>query len=113
MNVHARHLFEMEATGNEKEKLFVGHFAFSKAHFDKAIQIIRDARDKSGWLIIDEIGPMELRGEGFREVVKEVIASENEMQKIVLVVREELVDNVKESFHIQNAVVIDKASDLV
>ena len=113
MDAHARHLFDMEATENEKENLIVGRFIFSKINFDKAIQIVRNAKNKNGWLIIDEIGPMELRGDGFREVLKEVIASGNEKQKIVLVVREGLVDEVKESFQLKNAVVVNRVSDLV
>ena len=113
MDVHARHLFDMEAREDEKEKLIVGRFTFSKYGFDKAIQIIRDAKNKSGWLIIDEIGPMELRGDGFREVVKEVIAAGNEQQKVVLVVRDGLVDKVGESFQIKNATVINNVANLV
>jgi nucleoside-triphosphatase THEP1 len=113
MDIHARHLFDMEATELEKEKLFVGRFVFSKAGFDKAIHVIRDARIRKGWLVIDEVGPMELRGEGFREVVKEIIAVENENQKIVLVVREGLVDQVRHSFQLKDAIVINKVSDLV
>ena len=69
--------------------------------------------DKNGWLIIDEIGPVELRGEGFREVLKEIIATGNEKQKIILVVREGLVDQVKESFQLKEAIVINKVSELI
>jgi nucleoside-triphosphatase THEP1 len=112
MNVHARHLFDMEANNRETSKLTVGRFEFSKIGFDKAIQIIRSAKYENGWLIVDEIGPMELRGEGFREVIKEIIASENEHQKIILVVRKGLVDQLKESFQIKDAIVINKVSDL-
>ena len=113
MNVHARHLFDMEAAIDEKETLTIGRFVFSRANFDKAIQIIRQAKDEGGWIVIDEIGPMELRGEGFREVVKEIIALGNEKQKIVLVVREGLVDKVRESFQLNDAIVINKVSDLL
>lgn len=113
MDAHFRHLFDMEATENEKERLTVGRFIFSKLNFDRAIKIIRDAKDKTGWLVIDEIGPMELRGDGFREVLKEVIASGNGKLKIVLVVREELVDNVKESFQLKEAIVVSRVSNLV
>ncbi len=112
MDIHARHLFEMEATADEKEKLFVGRFTFSKINFDKAAQIIRNAMNRKGWLVIDEIGPVELRGEGFHEVIKEIIASGNERQKIIFVVREGLVEQVEESFQIKNAVIIKKVSDL-
>jgi nucleoside-triphosphatase THEP1/ABC-type thiamin/hydroxymethylpyrimidine transport system permease subunit len=112
MNIHARHLFDMEATAEETKIVTVGRFTFSKTSFDKAIQIIRDSVNKEGWLIIDEIGPIELREEGFCEVLKEIIKSENERQKILLVVRDGLVDWAKEFFEIKNAIVIDKVSDL-
>ncbi len=89
----------MEATGGEKT-LAVGRFVFSKAGFAKAIQIIRDSITREGWLVIDEIGPLELRGEGFYNVLKEVLAVRNE--KIVLVVREGLEEEVKNQFKITN-----------
>lgn len=113
MDAHARHLFDMEATEHETEQLTVGRFIFSKMNFDRAIKVIRDAKERTGWLIIDEIGPMELRGDGFREVLKEVIASGNEKLKIVLVVRDELVDKVKDSFQLKEAVVVSRVSNLV
>jgi len=64
MNAQTKEQFPMEATG-EEETLAVGRFEFSKTGFDKAIQIIRDAMTKEGWLLIDEIGPLEIKGEGF------------------------------------------------
>ncbi len=97
MNAHTRERFPMEATG-EEETLVVGRFAFSKNGFEKAIQIIRDATRKEGWLVIDEIGPLELSGEGFNDVLKEVLAIRKD--KILLVVREGLVQKVKEHFKI-------------
>ncbi|MEI9809241.1 MAG: nucleoside-triphosphatase [Bacteroidota bacterium] len=112
MNVQARQLFDMEAEAGEREVLSVGKFVFSKKKFDKAIQIIRDAIHREGWLVIDEIGPMELRGEGFCGVLKEVLASGNEKQKILLVIREGLVDKTKEFFQIKDAVIINTISIL-
>jgi nucleoside-triphosphatase THEP1/ABC-type thiamin/hydroxymethylpyrimidine transport system permease subunit len=112
MNVQARQLFDMEATEEETEVLTVGRFIFSKKGFDKAIQIIRDAKDKEGWLIIDEIGPMELRGEGFCEVLKEVLATGNEKQKLLLIVRDGLVDTTKEFFQLKEVVIITNISVL-
>jgi nucleoside-triphosphatase THEP1/ABC-type thiamin/hydroxymethylpyrimidine transport system permease subunit len=112
MDANKRQLFDMEATDGEAEVLTVGKFAFSKTSFNKAIQIIRDAMQKDGWLIIDEVGPMELKGEGFCEVVKEVIAARPENQKIVLVVREGMVDTIKEFFRLTDATVITDISNL-
>jgi nucleoside-triphosphatase THEP1 len=112
MNVHARHLFDMEATDGETQAISVGRFTFSKTNFNKAIQIIRSSMDKEGWLMIDEIGPLELRGEGFCEVLKEVLQNEKTGQMILVVVRNEMAGMVKEFFQLNDAVVINKISEL-
>jgi nucleoside-triphosphatase THEP1 len=112
MDIHPRHLFAMEATGDETERVTVGRFEFSKTNFERAIKIIRDAMNKTGWLVIDEIGPLELRREGFYHVLKEGLQNKNEQQTILLVVREGMADAVKELFQIKDAVVINDISEL-
>ncbi len=106
MNANNRQLFLMEAKDGEVETLKVGRFIFSKTNFDKAIQIVRESINKQGWLVIDEIGPMEIRGEGFSNVLKEVLA--NRQYKTLIVVRdkEDMVEKVKEQFEISNAIII-------
>jgi len=99
MNAQTKEQFPMEAEG-EEETLAIGRFVFSKAGFDKAIQVIKDAITQDGWLVIDEIGPMELKDEGFSEVLKETLALKKE--KIVLVVREGIADLVTDHFGILN-----------
>ena len=85
--------------------LTFGKFLFSKTNFEKAIQIIRNAIHKDGWLVIDEIGPLELRGEGFHDVLKEVLSQRPE--RILLMVREGLAERVKEHFNIPAAVIVN------
>ena len=111
MNVQTKEHFPMEAKG-EEETLVVGRFAFSKAGFDKAIQIIRDAINKEVCLIIDEIGPLELKGKGFCDVLKEVL--EKKVQKLLLVVRDKngMVEKVKKYFELTSAEVIKDISEL-
>ncbi len=99
----------MEASG-EEETLVVGRFVFSKKGFDKAIEIIRDAINKDGWLVIDEIGPLELKGEGFCSVLKETLALRRE--KLLLVVREGLAEQVKDYFSFQSSSCIASIADL-
>jgi nucleoside-triphosphatase THEP1 len=105
MNAQTKEQFPMEATGPSAplrtDVITVGRFVFSKAAFDKAIQTIRDAITKKDWLVIDEIGPMELRGEGFCEVLKEVLMLRKE--KILLVVREGMAGQVIKYFNINDA----------
>jgi nucleoside-triphosphatase THEP1 len=110
MNIEARQLFDMEAEPGELGVMVIGRFIFSKRGFHKAKQIIRDSIQKEGWLVIDEIGPLELEDAGFAEILKEILAAGNEKQKILLVVREGLTDKVKEYFKLENAVVINNIS---
>jgi nucleoside-triphosphatase THEP1 len=98
MNADSKEIFSMEAAGNE-ETIAIGRFSFSKKNFVKASLIISDAIEKEGWLVIDEIGPLELKGEGFAAVLKEILAQRKD--KIILVVREGLVEKVISYFEIQ------------
>ena len=100
MNARTKEQFPMEAVDDE-ETISTGRFHFSKTNFEKAIQVIRDAIHKDGWLIIDEIGPLELKGEGFCDVLKKVLLQRND--KLLLVVREGLVQQVAVYFKINEA----------
>jgi nucleoside-triphosphatase THEP1 len=98
LDIQISEQFAMETAEYDSTILTVGRFKFSKKSFDRAIGIIRDAIYKKGWLIIDEIGPLELRGEGFHDVLKEVIVQRKD--KLLLVVREELIEKVKKYFEL-------------
>lgn len=104
MNVENGACFPMEATNEETAVFRVGRFCFSKAGFEKASAIIRSAVPVTGWLVIDEIGPLELNGEGFSDVLNGVLALRKE--KILLVVREGLAEKVGDHFGIFNSTVI-------
>ncbi|MEO8402978.1 MAG: nucleoside-triphosphatase [Chitinophagaceae bacterium] len=110
MNVRTKEQFAMEAAEGETEILIVGRFTFSKAAFDKAIGIIRDGMNKNGWLIIDEIGPMELRDEGFAMILREVLTDHK--GKMLLVVREGFEKKVKDHFRINNIMLTRNISNI-
>ncbi|HEY6062429.1 MAG TPA: nucleoside-triphosphatase [Chitinophagaceae bacterium] len=108
MNAHTREQFPMEA-GGEEEVLAIGRFIFSKAGFDKAIQIIRNAMNTEGWLVIDEIGPLELEGKGFYDIVNEILMLRK--NKMILVVRSGLAEKVKALFMI-NATEVNSIDEI-
>jgi nucleoside-triphosphatase THEP1 len=108
MNVATKEQFPMEAKKEELDKISIGKHVFSKKGFEKAIAIINIARPKRGWLIIDEIGPLELLGQGFSKVLNEVIAEANEQLHLLIVVRKELVEKIKEQFGLEEAEVTEK-----
>lgn len=71
----------------------------------KAIQIIREAIPKNGWLVIDEVGPLELRNKGFSDIIKDLLSTSD--QKVILIVREGLAQVVKEYYKIAEAEIIN------
>ena len=105
-NIKTAEQFPMEAVPGESEVLTVGRFVFSRKNFNKAVEVIRNAINNPGWLVIDEIGPMELTGNGFSDILKEVLIRRND--KLLLVVRdkEDMTERVKQYFNLSNTVVI-------
>ena len=106
MDARTKKQFQMEANDNEKETISIGRFDFSKVSFEKAIKIVRDEMNKKGWLVIDEIGPLELRKEGFHNVIRQVLKSSS--SQLLFVVREGLVDKVTELFELEQFDIITK-----
>ena len=106
MNASTREQFPMETIDDNEPVLEIGRFRFSAVSFNKAGQILADAlQQTSGYLVIDEIGPLELRKEGLYDAVKTIL-QKNDRLKIILVVREKLVDEIVSFFSLKDPVVI-------
>lgn len=105
-NVHTGEQFTMEAMPGETGILTIGRYVFSQKAFDRAAQVVREAMHRPGWLVIDEIGPLELDQKGFYTVLKEVLEQPHTGQTILLVVREGLVERVKEVFGLSDVVIV-------
>jgi nucleoside-triphosphatase THEP1 len=113
VDIHSGEKFEMEAAIDEEKIISVGRHRFSEENFDKAKLVIRNAMNTSGWLVIDEIGPLEIRGEGFSNILQDVLENQTFRQKILLVVRKTNVADVINKFQIPVAVVINSMDELV
>ncbi|MBK7567281.1 MAG: hypothetical protein IPI31_05585 [Bacteroidetes bacterium] len=93
--------FEMEALEHEENVLSIGKYIFSVSGFVRAKNILKNATNrKNGWIIIDEVGPLELKGEGFEVELKELLNSKDDSFKVIIVVRESLVEEVVSYFGI-------------
>ncbi len=89
----------MEANDTE-EKLLVGRFAFSKQNFENVSNQVLQCLQQPQWqyIIIDEIGPLELKQQlGFYKVLQQV-AAVNFTATLIIVVRESLLAAVQEFF---------------
>ncbi len=101
MNANTQEVFSMEAKEFENNVLKVGKYSFSTAAFDRAINILKNAlQQNEGWLIIDEVGPLELKGEGFHDAIQEILHA-NTRLKIVFVVRDSLWNEVIKFFELK------------
>ena len=96
-------VFSMEASAEDEDVLPVGKYRFSKNFFDRAITVLKEGlQQKKGILILDEIGPLELRNEGFNKEIREIVADKKTQQKKIIVVREAILQNVTNFFGIEN-----------
>jgi nucleoside-triphosphatase THEP1 len=100
-DIHGGEEFPMEAAYEETRRLEIGKYVFSEEMFEKAIEIIRKGSKKGGWLVIDEIGPMEMKGIGFAGILREILITRK--CRLLIVVREGMAEKVKESFGIGEA----------
>ena len=96
---------EMEGPGLTEARLEIGPYRFRKAAFDWAGERLRAAAvdPEATFLVVDEIGPLELRGEGLASAL-DALAAEPDGPQWIVVVRESLLDPVAARFDLRYAV---------
>ena len=105
---------KMEAEGDE-EVYLVGKYRFSKSSFEWANDIItKAAQENCSWLVIDEIGPLEIKEEGFYNTLQQVIQGKGQSFQLVLVVRDSILDSVISKFKLdaEGYSVVDASSPI-
>lgn len=99
-DIATRRTLPME-TAEGEECWSIGKYRFSIKNFMLASGIIEEALNKNGWLVIDEIGPLELMNKGFNEVMQKVVLISNDELKKLLVVRSSIVEEVVTHYKIE------------
>lgn len=92
--------FEMEAAEDETDTLTVGRFRFSATNFERAINILKEQLQQPQWkyMLIDEIGPLELKSKsGFWPVITKILQGKHNSIP-VLVVRKQCCDELTALF---------------
>lgn len=92
--------FEMEAAEAETGILQVGRFRFSAINFERAINILKEQLQQPQWkyVLIDEIGPLELKSKsGFWPVISQILQGKHNSIP-VLVVRKQCCDELTALF---------------
>ena len=68
----------MQANDEETDVIIVGRYRFLETAFKKGNEILQDAltNPKLGYIIIDEVGKLELQSRGFHKSVLSAIAKQ-------------------------------------
>lgn len=91
----------MEAAAGSENILEIGKYKFDKKSFEKAASILSLSKEKQGWLIVDEIGPLELKKQGFYEIVKTLPEHNNDKLNLLFVIRKSLLQESIDLFQLQ------------
>lgn len=90
------------AASSEHGLLTVGRYFFSGSAFRRASDaLVTAAGAKPSWLIIDEVGKLELLEQGFASALQAILAAEVQPANLLLAVREGLVDEVIAAFNLR------------
>ena len=86
----------MEADINESRIQQVGRYTFSAAAFDWANKVLLEAalQPEIKWLVIDEIGPLELQGKGLAPAFDSIMKNLRPDLNLVLVIREKIAESI-------------------
>ncbi|MBI5730483.1 MAG: hypothetical protein HY963_05035 [Ignavibacteriales bacterium] len=93
-HIASRTLRQLE-TNETRDVTMIGKFKFSNQTFGWAKKNLTDCINKElEWLVIDEVGPLELEGRGLEPAITKIfIERENFHGKLLCVVRDKILDN--------------------
>lgn len=90
----------LNTKGNDKQQPKIGKFFINTVAHKQGIKILSNAIEKQpDWIVIDEIGRLELAGKGWAKCLEKVITQTN--SKVLLAVRDEFVNEVASEFKFQ------------
>ena len=111
-DIRTKEFFDAECkhTLNKENTLTsIGRYHFYTSAFEKANSILLNELEQSpDWLVIDEVGKLEMEGKGFYRALNKVVPYYHSTRnRLLLVVRESLAESVVSFFTIRNAEIIN------
>lgn len=112
LEIKSKEEFELEVELESEKTITIGPFHFLKSAFEKANEflITLSAKNESQYLVIDELGKLELKNTGLHDSAKVLIPKyeKNKDHHLILVVRESLFDDILEHYNISEYSVLKK-----
>ena len=111
LNINTKKSFRMLANSEDEDPISIGRYHFLKSAFEKANAIIKKSVEKnqSGYIVIDELGKLEVNSEGLYESAKLAInkALNHPNFHSILVVRTALLSGIVKKYKIGDVVYFD------
>ena len=113
LKVASKEEFPLEVNNaNPDDLIEIGPFQFLKSAFTKANDFLFSftSEMERQYLIIDELGKLELKNQGLHPAAERLIPKfiQNETQHLILVVRDYLLDEIIEHYHITDCKILRK-----
>lgn len=106
LDVRTQESIAMQAAPEDDHIISVGRYHFLESSFDKANTIIEKATKNigAGFVLIDELGKLELRSEGLHTSAKKAIdkAMHHKTLNVLLVIRTTLLNAILKKYDIDN-----------
>ena len=105
-----RRLESSDESVGDRDIIKIGKYSFLQSSFQWAREELQTAMEgRLPYLVIDEIGPLEISGQGLEPMVTEILRNYERSQKhrLILVVREQLFENVIFHYGLENLYLTD------
>lgn len=102
--------FPLETDSKANDVISVGDFYFLKVAFETANRYLKtSAEDANKYLVIDELGKLELKNQGLHHSAETIIPKFkfNKQQHLILVVRDYLLTKIMEHYSLSNYAIIN------
>ena len=109
-------VYEFEVASAGEGIISIGKYHFKEEIFKKGQEILLvKQRIPVDWIVVDEVGKLELEGRGFEPAVSELIKDVKEgsrKEKLLLVIRDSILETAVEQLHLDEAVIVNELKDL-
>lgn len=111
-DIKTKTYFDFQVEKAVQNTISVGRYVFLQSGFEKMETILwQQAKLAPRYLIIDELGKLELKEKGLYEIMQKILRLTNR-PPLILVVRNSLVEEVMDFFHLTNVNVISNTSEI-
>ena len=109
-------VYEFEVASAGEGIISIGKYHFKEEIFKKGQEILLvKQRIPVDWIVVDEVGKLELEGRGFEPAVSELIKDVKEgsrKEKLLLVIRDSILEAAVEQLHLDQAVIVNDLKHL-